>query len=244
MAENQTLRDLVKGLSGFIGDGGGGTLAQLGWTQDDFTKFVNRNPSDSAYESFQRHKADTTGAANGSGKRRSGDDGAAAPSTRARGASDTTASAGFVPPPPPPLSAAAGSTESLFSTLVRGAGSNMYVPPVGAGPSGAGMYGALPPLPTSSMHGAPAPGRMSLGMGMTSPPLHTQQPTPYEEDADVDPKHDEAGKLIGSVCWLPARILAHAGDDPDTTWTTTRGIPTITCPRVCGQRISNCKSTP
>ena len=40
MQENQVLRQLLKSLSGFIGDGAGGLLPKLGWDLNDFNNFV------------------------------------------------------------------------------------------------------------------------------------------------------------------------------------------------------------
>lgn len=63
MAENHTLRGLLKSLSTFIGEGAGGLLPQLGWDQNDFEQFVNKGESDTAHESYERRrkaKADGT----------------------------------------------------------------------------------------------------------------------------------------------------------------------------------------
>ncbi|KAI0771869.1 hypothetical protein BD413DRAFT_475186 [Trametes elegans] len=81
MNENQVLRGLLKSLSGFIGDGAGGILTKLGWDMNDFNDLVNKAETDTAWESYQRHKRDqsegagpsaSTGA---SGPKRSADDG-------------------------------------------------------------------------------------------------------------------------------------------------------------------------
>ncbi|OSC99174.1 hypothetical protein PYCCODRAFT_1395633 [Trametes coccinea BRFM310] len=65
MHENQVLRGLLKGLGGFIGDGAGGVLAKLGWEMSDFNDLVNKAETDSAWESYQRHKREKSEAAPG-----------------------------------------------------------------------------------------------------------------------------------------------------------------------------------
>lgn len=58
MHENQVLRGLLKSLGGFIGDGAGGILTKLGWDMNDFNEMVNKAETDTAWESYQRHKRD------------------------------------------------------------------------------------------------------------------------------------------------------------------------------------------
>ncbi|CDO74049.1 hypothetical protein BN946_scf185043.g99 [Trametes cinnabarina] len=65
MAENQVLRGLLKGLGGFIGEGAGGVLSKLGWEMSDFNDLVNKAETDSAWESYQRHKREKSEAASG-----------------------------------------------------------------------------------------------------------------------------------------------------------------------------------
>jgi hypothetical protein len=57
MEENQTLRNLLRGLSSFIGDGAGGLLPKMGWDMTDFNNFVNRSETDTAWESYQKRKS-------------------------------------------------------------------------------------------------------------------------------------------------------------------------------------------
>src|SRR5436190_18942262 len=56
MQENQTLRNLLRSLSAFVGDGAGGLLHTLGWSMTDFNNFVNRSETDTAWESYQSRK--------------------------------------------------------------------------------------------------------------------------------------------------------------------------------------------
>ncbi|KAG5648661.1 hypothetical protein DXG03_000007 [Asterophora parasitica] len=70
MAENQTLRGLLRSLAGFIGDGAGGLLPKLGWDMGDFTQFINRSETDTAWEGYQARKK----AAESQGQKRPADD--------------------------------------------------------------------------------------------------------------------------------------------------------------------------
>ncbi|KAF8520099.1 hypothetical protein JB92DRAFT_2896191 [Gautieria morchelliformis] len=56
VAENQTLRNMVRGLSGFIGDGAGGALPSMGWTLKEFEAFINKAETDTAFEAFAKRK--------------------------------------------------------------------------------------------------------------------------------------------------------------------------------------------
>ena len=63
MAENHALRGLIKGLSGFIGDGTGGVLTRMGWDQSDFEAFVSRSETDTVWEGYQQRKKNADHAA-------------------------------------------------------------------------------------------------------------------------------------------------------------------------------------
>ncbi|KAG8966673.1 hypothetical protein FRC03_011508 [Tulasnella sp. 419] len=56
MAENQTLRNMLRELGNFIGSGLGGGLNKIGWTMDQYKEFVNRTETDTAYEAFESSK--------------------------------------------------------------------------------------------------------------------------------------------------------------------------------------------
>ncbi|KAF8592500.1 hypothetical protein K439DRAFT_1625854 [Ramaria rubella] len=56
IAENQTLRNIVRSLSGFIGDGAGGALPSMGWTLKEFEAFINKAETDTAFEAFAKRK--------------------------------------------------------------------------------------------------------------------------------------------------------------------------------------------
>ena len=78
MAENQTLRTLLRNLATFIGDGAGGLLPKLGWELSDFNAFINKSETDTAWEGYQRRKKHGTDAASTatatSGQKRSADE--------------------------------------------------------------------------------------------------------------------------------------------------------------------------
>ncbi|PAV20725.1 hypothetical protein PNOK_0335200 [Pyrrhoderma noxium] len=57
MQENQTLRNLIRSLGTYIGDGMGGILPSLGFDRpQEFMDFINRAETDTAFEGFQRRK--------------------------------------------------------------------------------------------------------------------------------------------------------------------------------------------
>ncbi|KIM45986.1 hypothetical protein M413DRAFT_441044 [Hebeloma cylindrosporum] len=61
MAENQTLRNLLRSLASFIGDGAGGLLPKLGWKLGDFNDFINKSETDTAWEGYHRRKKTESG---------------------------------------------------------------------------------------------------------------------------------------------------------------------------------------
>ncbi|KAF8528901.1 hypothetical protein BU17DRAFT_73155 [Hysterangium stoloniferum] len=56
ISENHTLRNMVRGLSNFIGDGAGGALPSMGWTLKEFEAFINKAETDTAFEAFLKRK--------------------------------------------------------------------------------------------------------------------------------------------------------------------------------------------
>ncbi|KAG8907228.1 hypothetical protein FRB99_005052 [Tulasnella sp. 403] len=65
MSENQQLRNLLKELGRFIGDGAGGqlqaSLSTIGWQFDDFQNYLNRAETDTAFETFMALKRTRAG---------------------------------------------------------------------------------------------------------------------------------------------------------------------------------------
>jgi hypothetical protein len=78
MAENQTLRNLLRSLATFIGDGAGGLLPKLGWELSDFNAFINKSETDTAWEGYQKRKKQGTDASSStaatSGQKRPADE--------------------------------------------------------------------------------------------------------------------------------------------------------------------------
>ena len=77
MSENQTLRNLLRSLATFIGDGAGGLLPKLGWELSDFNAFINKSETDTAWEGYQKRKKQVTDASSGtatSSQKRSADE--------------------------------------------------------------------------------------------------------------------------------------------------------------------------
>jgi hypothetical protein len=156
MAENQLLRGFLRSLTEFIGDGAGGLLSKLGWSMQDFDKFVNKSETDTAYESYQRRKREGqagpgSSAQTSSRKRPSEDDNANNNAKKARGPSerDDTEHSTDAFPVLMPLNSVTSSNNlytsrspqdaSLFSDLLRGSnGSPMLMP----GPSSPSSYTA------------------------------------------------------------------------------------------------------
>jgi hypothetical protein len=56
MAENHNLRQMLRSLATFIGEGMGGVLPKIGWEQRDFDTFLNKGETDTAWEGYQARK--------------------------------------------------------------------------------------------------------------------------------------------------------------------------------------------
>ncbi|GJJ07378.1 hypothetical protein Clacol_001580 [Clathrus columnatus] len=57
IAENHTLRSLVRNLSNFIGEGSGGVFKPpLGWTRKEFETFINKAETDTAFEVLMKRR--------------------------------------------------------------------------------------------------------------------------------------------------------------------------------------------
>ncbi|KAH9951775.1 hypothetical protein B0H21DRAFT_684766 [Amylocystis lapponica] len=128
MHENQILRDLLRSLSTFIGDGAGGLLPKLGWDLNDFNNFINRSETDSAWESYQRHK--DSGASGSSttqpvtGQKRAAEDDILSKGKRARGLGEQNGDSpdGFNSSLGPSLMVPMGNSGSSTSASVGGNG--------------------------------------------------------------------------------------------------------------------------
>ncbi|KAJ3803072.1 hypothetical protein GGU11DRAFT_762878 [Lentinula aff. detonsa] len=214
MQENQTLRNLLRSVSAFIGEGAGGLLPKLGWEMSDFNNFINRSETDTAWEGYQRRKkaAATADILNPGQKRPADQDN---PSTLNKKARTSNADAGgsysmLLPMDSSavnatPLYQNANSHEgrTMFSDIIRnGNGSPMFMsgssstntPPQYGGPSGSNVSG-YPYIPG---------GHMNLETTLppiSFPPSNAQsrssdQPSPEQLEDDEDPNKNEAYKLI------------------------------------------------
>lgn len=224
MQENQTLRNLLRGLGGFIGDGAGGLLPKLGWDMTDFTNFINRSETDTAWEGYQvRKKSGTTG---GSSKRPAEDD-SNGRAKKARGDQDKEDSYSMLlpmaqgGPPTSNMYSQQGSNSrpqgeggTLYSELMRGAGASpMFLqaavpsttpssyPPTSSSPPSHGFafgngMNSVNLGTESSMAPPPAPPSFATSTNGSTPASQRTVASPEQPDDDDDPKKNEAYKLI------------------------------------------------
>jgi hypothetical protein len=237
MAENHVLRGFLRSLTDFIGDGAGGLLPKLGWSMQDFDKFVNKSETDTAYESYQRRKREGqpgSGSSAQPSRKRPSDEDTSNNAKKARGPSerdDTEHSTDAFPVLMPLNSVTSGSNmyasrspqdASLFSDLLRGSnGSPMLMP----GPSSPSSYTAsssqVPPSNGNYQSSYVTP--LNMGVDSTtissmsfvnnaSTPTIQQQSQPsvgaLDELDPIDPKSVEAQKLISFVLSTLPRTLA------------------------------------
>lgn len=198
MAENLTLRNLLKSVAGFIAEGDGGMIQKLGFEMHEWTAFLDKAETDTAWESFQarKHSQKTSqsstamssmlGPQSAALKRPLEDD---APSAnhlkKSRTLSSDTSverSDGYhllmpmsstVPPPHPPAPsiyppAARSPQENIFSEVLRNGHANS---PVFMGPTSSGTPTHYPTPSTSSTYSSYMP-PMGIGVdqGMNSLP--------------------------------------------------------------------------
>ncbi|KAL6299126.1 hypothetical protein BKA93DRAFT_742929, partial [Sparassis latifolia] len=177
MQENQVLRDLLRSLSSFIGDGAGGLLPKLGWDLSDFNNFINRSETDTAWESYQRHKqADpVAGPSTSVGQKRSSpDDPTSLRSKRPRGLSEhngDSTSDSFPPPPvlvPLTSAGSAAAPNGLYPSSGRPSQESNLLSELMRGPSGSPMFIASSPANASSQFA----GQGSTGVGSSYPPSY------------------------------------------------------------------------
>ncbi|KAI0829455.1 hypothetical protein BC628DRAFT_1138636 [Trametes gibbosa] len=221
MQENQVLRGLLKSLGGFIGDGAGGILAKLGWEMSDFNDLVNKAETDTAWESYQRHKRDqseTAGPSNSApGQKRPADDadpfGIRSKRQRPGETNGESSRANDNFPLLVPLNPAVSSMEYARPPT---SASPMFVPPPSSPPVNQhGQYASSPPgsmsmsFQSSYMAGMSVPSEpmssMSLpnnNLGSIAGPSRgasgSQQPSQQQQQVedDVEPKKNDAYKLI------------------------------------------------
>jgi len=144
MSENQTLRNLLRSLASFIGEGAGGMLPKLGWNLGDFNEFINKSETDTAWEGYnKRKKAQSNAESSSSGQKRSADIDSLNPSTKKSRNDSIDGEGGHnnysmmgslsntsLPPPSSLYNAPPRNQErnGMFSDLLRSNGSPMFIP--------------------------------------------------------------------------------------------------------------------
>ncbi|KAF8665614.1 hypothetical protein AX16_000070 [Volvariella volvacea WC 439] len=225
MAENHTLRSLLRSLAAFIGDGAGGILPKLGWEMSDFNNFVNRSETDTAWEGYQRRKklaAQSPTAASSipptSSSKRNREDEAPATMKKARTEPETEANHNYplLVPMTQPLPPSAGnnvfapaSRQAIYPDIMRNtSNSPMYMHPT-SNASPVSQYGvsssSMAGYPTSYVSSVMDQTIPSMSYNPTSnPSIGAQQqhivpnnalPSERLEEEDDSNKH-EAYKLI------------------------------------------------
>ncbi|KAF9246953.1 hypothetical protein BU15DRAFT_84537 [Melanogaster broomeanus] len=192
MVENVTLRNLLKSVAGFIAEGTGGMVSSLGFEMHEWTAFLNKAETDTAWESFQtrRHSQKTSqsssamssilGSQSTAAKRPSEDDigsNRVKKSKTSSGDTSTDRQDGYplfmpmsttVPPLPPP----SGPSPSLYPSTIRSPQENIFSgmlrnghgnSPVFIPPTPSGTPGHYAPSSTSSNHSSYIP---SMGIGV------------------------------------------------------------------------------
>lgn len=207
MAENQTLRTLLRGLSGFIGDGAGGLLSKMGWDMGDFEKFINRSETDTVYESHQLRKKGQEGLGlNGiasSSKRAAPDSNLSFDANKRRRASDPPETRQFsMPLMQMPLSNPVQDPNmngtTLFSDLMGQTGSPLFMtqanaPFQSAPPNPYNQSAFLPPV---RIPNGEAASPTYLPSNASSSEIVSPQRPPSADQEENDPKNDEAFKLM------------------------------------------------
>lgn len=211
MAENHTLRGLLRSLSAFIGEGAGGVLPKLGWSLSDFEGYINRAETDTAWESFQKHKNTrqngqaeaSTSQVPGNSRKRPADDTGPSHNKRQRSATaegdrptlGNSDGSGFND-----LLRTSASASPMFMTPQSATSQTTY-PASASGnvPFTSGGSGSTP----SFLHGlgleSPTAGPDSVSLSLPPPRVNqaTTSVTETVEDNELfDPKFEEAGKLI------------------------------------------------
>lgn len=252
MEENQTLRGLLRGVSGFIGDGAGGLLPKLGWDMTDFTNFVNRSETDTAWESFQIRKKAAANA--GATLKRTADDDGNGHAKKARGPGEKDDGYSMLLPmnqtPPVPVypsnprSSNHENNGGIFSDLMRGpAGSPMFMQPSPASsnsPYGGASSSSVNNFTTPSFAGLPSMNITVEGGSMAPPPFpptasgsatsqRTNDPPPDQVDDDADPKKNEALKLIQCVFTMNRSMVFLTDHFPVIIWKIINETPPIVC---------------
>ncbi|KAF8803700.1 hypothetical protein BYT27DRAFT_7144145 [Phlegmacium glaucopus] len=217
MAENQTLRQLLRGLATFIGEGAGGLLPKLGWEMGDFNNFVNKSETDTAWEGYQKRKQSQgteAGSATMQSRKRAAEDPLLIRSKKARNddinLEDRQNGFSLIVPVsqssvgPQSLYSASTQTQerpAMFTELMSGPNpSQIFMQPSTSGnpsqyPPGSNINGYPPSyIPGVNMNMEQP---MSASYGSPQGMQRSNAPEPPDEiDEEDDPKMNEARKLI------------------------------------------------
>lgn len=227
MQENQTLRNLLRSLSSFIGDGAGGLLPKLGWDMSDFNNFINRSETDTAWEGYQRRKkaqsAQPTASTSQGLKRPTEDDSNGPRQKKSRGNDqDGDGERGangyplLVPMNPGignnnmfPPAARSPQDSALFSDLMRGpGGSPMFMQPSPS--AGSSQYGGTPSANPTNFR--PATYMPNLGMNIEP----TLNPLPFASGSSTGPNIPQGVQPANHQSHSPQDELEN-DDDPGKT---------------------------
>jgi hypothetical protein len=231
MQENQTLRNLLRSLATFIGEGAGGLLPKLGWEMSDFNNFINRSETDTAWEGYQKRKksgADVGGSGSSLGQKRpSEDDSIAGRAKKSRPGEAENGYSMLLPMHGGPLgtnsmyssSRPSGESNGIFSDIIKNSnGSGMFASP----PTASSQYASGSPTVNNYQSSSYIPTGVNM-LDSSLPPLSfppssssTTQQRPSASAAaaasddiedDDDPNKNEAYKLIQYVASYPTVIV-------------------------------------
>jgi hypothetical protein len=201
IAENQTLRNVVRSLSNFIGDGAGGALPSMGWTLKEFEAFINKAETDTAFEAFaKRKKALQDGLVTPSDKKSPAEDlnvSRKRPRTMStNGALDAMADVNFGSS----IGSAFGSYNSDAPAM--GLYSNMR-PPAGFGPAFLNSVGSDQPGSNSFIPSGPS---SNAGLGFQSSPTTTNgrdaYPPSYAPGASATPQPTASSSTMQNMPFM------------------------------------------
>ncbi|KAF5333498.1 hypothetical protein D9611_002324 [Ephemerocybe angulata] len=186
MAENQTLRNMLRNLATFIGEGLGGVLPKLGWDQNDFNTFINKGETDTAWEGFQQRKkqmhhtqaetASVPGTSTLQGQKRPAEDASLSGQSKKTRGDDSERTNGFGSLLSPMASSSAVYPQdsrsldrpTMFSEMMRGSGnSTIFAQP---SPPSSASYGNVP----TSMDGYQNSYLNGISMPPLNQPMHQQ----------------------------------------------------------------------
>lgn len=211
MTENQTLRNLLRSLGSFIGDGAGGLLPKLGWEMADFNNFINRSETDTAWEGYQQRKKQAAESGSSTSKKRAAEDDVTGTHTKKARSGENEGEQAFpllisedTPLPANGMYHRSSRTEGgggMFADLLRSSGNSpMFIQQ--------SATSATPPsYPESAVGSYPPSYIPSVSVNIDSPlPLpynstnatntSAQQQADDEPLEDGDPNRNEAYKLI------------------------------------------------